>query len=147
MDLNAIAKAALPELESIARQRDINLTYQGESSVVSGVPHLLSAIVTNLTTNAIKYNRTGGKVELSVTNTPEGAVLTVDDTGIGIPVAHQERIFERFYRVDKSHSKAMGGTGLGLSIVKHAAQIHGATVSLDSRENEGTTIRIQFPKI
>ena len=144
VDLNAIAKAALPELESIARQRDINLTYQGESSVVSGVPHLLSAIVTNLTTNAIKYNRTGGKVELSVTNTPEGAVLTVDDTGIGIPVAHQERIFERFYRVDKSHSKAMGGTGLGLSIVKHAVAYHNAEISLESTPGKGTTITIQF---
>ena len=80
-------------------------------------------------------------------NAPEGAVLTVADTGIGIPEAHRERIFQRFYRVDKSHSKAVGGTGLGLSIVKHAAQIHNAAVELESRENEGTTIRIRFPKI
>ena len=146
VDLHAVARTALTELESMARQRDVSLIYQGESAMISGVPHLLSAIVTNLTTNAIKYNRTGGKVEISVANMPEGAVLTVADTGIGIPEAHRERIFQRFYRVDKSHSKAVGGTGLGLSIVKHAAQIHGAAVELESQENEGTTVRIRFPK-
>ena len=101
----------------------------------------------NLGTNAIKYNRPDGRVEIIVESTPQGAVLTVADTGIGIPEEHRERIFQRFYRVDKSHSKAVGGTGLGLSIVKHAAQIHGAEVTLDSRENEGTTIRIRFPKV
>lgn len=147
VDLGAIAKAVQTELESMARQRDITLAYQGETVMVSGVPHLLSAIVTNLTTNAIKYNRAGGKVEISVATTPEGALLTVADTGIGIPEAHRERIFERFYRVDKSHSKSVGGTGLGLSIVKHAVQIHGATLKLDSRENEGTTITVRFPKL
>ena len=147
VDLSTIATAALAELDSIARQREITLIYQGTPATVSGVPHLLTAIVNNLTTNAIKYNRPGGKVEISVENSPEGALLTVSDTGIGIPEAHRERIFQRFYRVDKSHSKAVGGTGLGLSIVKHAAQIHGATVELDSQENEGTTITIRFPKI
>ena len=147
VDLSVIAAAALRELDSMAQQRDVSLMFQGEPAMVSGVPHLLAAIVTNLTTNAIKYNRVGGKVEISVANAPEGAVLTVADTGIGIPEAHRERIFQRFYRVDKSHSKAVGGTGLGLSIVKHAAQIHNAAVELESRENEGTTIRIRFPKI
>ena len=147
VDLSGIAAAALGELDSMAQQRDVSLMFQGEPAMVSGVPHLLAAIVTNLTTNAIKYNRVGGKVEISVASAPEGAVLTVADTGIGIPEAHRERIFQRFYRVDKSHSKAVGGTGLGLSIVKHAAQIHNAAVELESRENEGTTIRIRFPKI
>ena len=144
VDLGTIAKTALTELESMARQRDVTLIYQGEAAMISGVPHLLSAIVTNLTTNAIKYNRAGGKVEISVANMPEGAVLTVADTGIGIPEAHREQIFQRFYRVDKSHSKAVGGTGLGLSIVKHAAQIHGAAIELESQENKGTTIKIRF---
>ena len=147
VDLAAVIAATLPELESVSRNREITLTYQGEAAMVSGVPHLLTAIVTNLATNAIKYNRPGGKVDITVANTPEGAVLTVADTGIGIPQSHRERIFERFYRVDKSHSKAVGGTGLGLSIVKHAAQIHNAAVELESQENEGTTIRIRFPKI
>ena len=147
VDLSVTAAAALAELESMAQQRDVSLVFQGDPVTVSGVPHLLTAIVTNLTTNAIKYNRPGGKVEISVGNTPEGPVLTVADTGIGIPEAHRGRIFERFYRVDKSHSKAVGGTGLGLSIVKHAAQIHGAAIELESQENEGTTIRIRFPKV
>ena len=147
VDLSVTAAAALAELESMAQQRDVSLVFQGDPVTVSGVPHLLTAIVTNLTTNAIKYNRPGGKVKISVSNTPEGPVLTVADTGIGIPEAHRGRIFERFYRVDKSHSKAVGGTGLGLSIVKHAAQIHGAAIELESQENEGTTIRIRFPKV
>ena len=137
----------MPELDSVATRRSVTLSYQGEPAMVSGVPHLLTAIATNLISNAIKYNRAEGKVMITVENTPEGAVLTVADTGIGIPEDHRERIFQRFYRVDKSHSKAVGGTGLGLSIVKHAAQIHGAAVELESQENEGTTIRIRFPKI
>ena len=147
VDLCSIAATALPELESVAQKQDVTLTCHGEPAMVSGVPHLLTAIVTNLVSNAIKYNRPQGTVEISVKNSDRGAVLTVTDTGIGIPESHQEQIFQRFYRVDKSHSKAVGGTGLGLSIVKHAAQIHNATVELDSRENEGTTIKISFPKL
>ena len=147
VDLSSIVAATMPELDSVATRRSVTLSYQGEPAMVSGVPHLLTAIATNLISNAIKYNRAEGKVMITVENTPEGAVLTVADTGIGIPEDHRERIFQRFYRVDKSHSKAVGGTGLGLSIVKHAAQIHGAAVELESQENEGTTIRIRFPKI
>ena len=146
VDLHTVAMSALPELESVAKKQNVVLSYRGQRAMVNGIPHLLLAIMTNLTTNAIKYNRSGGRVEITVEDAPEGAVLTVADTGIGIPEEHRERIFERFYRVDKSHSKAVGGTGLGLSIVKHAAQIHGAEVTLDSRENEGTTIHIRFPK-
>ena len=147
VDLRVIGENAVRELESTAQMRDVTLHFGGESAMVRGVPHLLTAIVMNLSTNAIKYNRPGGRVEITVENTPQGAVLAVADTGIGIPEEHRERIFERFYRVDKSHSKAVGGTGLGLSIVKHAAQIHEATVELESLENEGTTIRIRFPKL
>ena len=147
VDLRAVAEAVVRELESTAQKGNVTMEFRGESALVNGVPHLLSAIVANLSTNAIKYNRPGGRVDVTVENTPQGAVLTVADTGIGIPEEHRERIFERFYRVDKSHSKAVGGTGLGLSIVKHGAQIHDAEVTLDSRENEGTTIKIRFPKI
>ena len=147
VDLAAVAENVVRELESTAQKQNVTIGFRGEPAQVNGVPHLLTAIVTNLSTNAIKYNRPGGRVDVTVENTPNGAELTVADTGIGIPEEHRERIFQRFYRVDKSHSKAVGGTGLGLSIVKHAAQIHGAEVTLDSRENEGTTIKIRFPKL
>lgn len=146
VDLKSVAEGVVLELESTAQKQDVAIHFQGQPAMVQGVPHLLGAIVTNLTTNAIKYNRPGGRVDITVDNTPQGAVLTVADTGIGIPEEHRERIFQRFYRVDKSHSKAVGGTGLGLSIVKHAAQIHQAEIDLESRENEGTTIKIRFPK-
>ena len=147
VDLAAIAENVVRELESTAQRGNVTIHFRGEPALVNGVPHLLSAIVANLSTNAIKYNRPEGRVDVVVESTPQGAVLTVADTGIGIPEEHRERIFQRFYRVDKSHSKAVGGTGLGLSIVKHAAQIHGAEVTLDSREHEGTTIKIRFPKL
>ena len=146
VDLRSVAENVVRELESTAQRGNVTIGFRGEPALVRGVPHLLVAIVTNLSTNAIKYNRPDGRVDVTVEDTPQGAVLTVTDTGIGIPEEHRERIFERFYRVDKSHSKAVGGTGLGLSIVKHAVQIHGAQITLDSRENEGTTIKIRFPK-
>ena len=146
VDLTATARAALPELEAMAQKRDVVLDFRGGPALLSGDPQLLTAIVVNLTTNAIKYNRPGGRVTVSVEDTPEAVVLTVADTGIGIPEEHRDRIFERFYRVDKSHSKAVGGTGLGLSIVKHAALIHKADIRLESRENEGTTITVRFPR-
>ena len=102
-------------------------------------------IIYNLADNAIKYNKDGGSVRVTVEKCGGDAVLTVADTGIGIAPEHQSRIFERFYRVDKSHSKASGGTGLGLSIVKHAAAYHHAKIELESAEDEGTTIRVIFP--
>ena len=101
---------------------------------------MLQEVIYNLCDNAIKYNVPGGRVQIRV----EGRKLTVSDTGIGIPQEHQDRIFERFYRVDKSHSKATGGTGLGLSIVKHAVAYHNAKITLDSAPGKGTTITIQF---
>ena len=112
---------------------------------ISGVRQLLDEMISNLCDNAIKYNRPGGRVTISVSRSDRGAELSVSDTGIGIPPEDQSRVFERFYRVDKSHSKAIGGTGLGLSIVKHGAAFHGADLSLESQPDRGTTIRLTFP--
>lgn len=125
-----------------------------DSVMMDGVPQLVSSIVYNLCENAIKYNRTGGNVSIDISRTTEKndndicesfVLLTVTDTGIGIPPEHQARIFERFYRVDKSHSKEVGGTGLGLSIVKHAAKVHNAVINLNSAIGKGTTIQVKFP--
>ena len=145
-DLYQLAQDAVQELQSAAQRAGITLTLTGESCPLEGFPQLLSGIVTNLCTNAIKYNHPGGKAEVSLKNGPDAITLTVTDTGIGIPPEHQERIFERFYRVDKSHSKAVGGTGLGLSIVKHAVLIHNAKIDLRSMEGLGTTITVRFPR-
>ena len=123
---------------------EVELSLSGEKTEIEGIPELLETIVFNLCDNAIKYNRKGGKVSVSVTKTEREAVLSVKDTGIGIPPEQFERIFERFYRVDKSHSKEVGGTGLGLSIVKHAAKIHGAKIEIESEIGEGTTIVVRF---
>ena len=113
---------------------------------VRSVRRLLSEILYNLCDNAIKYNVPGGRVSVDVAGTAEGAAITVSDTGIGIPAEHQARVFERFYRVDKSHSRASGGTGLGLSIVKHAVQDLGGTIRLDSTPGQGTSIRVTIPE-
>ena len=116
----------------------------GEEAVISGVPGLLREMVFNLCDNAIKYNVPGGTVEVNVSRREGGALLTVRDTGIGIPAEFQSRVFERFFRVDKSRSKASGGTVLGLSIVKHGAQHHGAKLSLRSQEGRGTEVSVLF---
>ncbi len=144
-DLFVIAGQTVQSLQTEAENSHVTLTLDGESAVMSGIPQLLQSIVFNLCDNAIKYNREYGSVSVTVKNESEGVVLTVADTGIGIPPEHQERIFERFYRVDKSRSKELGGTGLGLSIVKHAARIHHARVDLQSVENGGTTFTVTFP--
>ena len=136
------AKQLLPEAEAAK----VALEVSGEPTEIDGIPQLLSSIIYNLIDNAIKYNREGGRVAVSVKNADNRAILTVEDTGIGIPKEHQERIFERFYRVDKSRSKALGGTGLGLSIVKHAAMIHGARIEVESEVGKGTRVEVDFPK-
>ncbi len=146
LDLWDAAQSTVRSLASAGELGGICLRVEGEPAVISGVPQLVSGILFNLTDNAIKYNRPGGSVVLRVEDGETEAVLTVADTGIGIPEEHRERIFERFYRVDKSHSKEVGGTGLGLSIVKHAALILGADISLDSSVGVGTTITVRFPK-
>jgi two-component system phosphate regulon sensor histidine kinase PhoR len=144
----------LDSLQNAADQRGVRLELRseadpsgkGEPAVVSGVWQLLSEAVFNLCDNAIKYNRPGGSVTVEVGRGDGGEVfLSVSDTGIGIPPEHQDRVFERFYRVDKSHSKAIGGTGLGLSIVKHVAQFHHAELKLESIPDAGTRITMIFP--
>lgn len=145
LDLYALCQSVLLELQPQGEKAGVSLSLEGEETLMEGVAQLLHGIVYNLGDNAIKYNRPGGSVTLRVR--PEGAeaILSVSDTGIGIPPEHQGRIFERFYRVDKSHSKEVGGTGLGLSIVKHAVRLHEGRLELQSLPGEGTTITIRFP--
>ena len=145
-DLLTLSQEAAEDLKSAAEQKDIRVTVGGESTCVGGVRRLLYEVIYNLCDNAIKYNVDGGSVTVHVGTEDGKAVVSVADTGIGIAPEHQSRIFERFYRVDKSHSKASGGTGLGLSIVKHAVQYHHGTVELKSEEGRGTTIRVLLPK-
>lgn len=145
IDLYVVAGRTISSLAQAANEAQVTLELTGTSAMIEGIPQLVNGIVYNLCDNAIKYNKPGGTVSINVQVRENGTVLTVKDTGIGIPQEHQQRIFERFYRVDKSHSKEVGGTGLGLSIVKHAAQVHGAEVELKSKPGEGTTIRVIFP--
>ena len=127
-------------LQPSAEEKHVSISVSGAGFSVLGVRRMLQEIIYNLCDNAIKYNVPGGNVMIHAENNR----LVVSDTGIGIPAEHKDRIFERFYRVDKSHSKASGGTGLGLSIVKHAAAYHKAEISLESTPGKGTTITIQF---
>ena len=145
VELLSLCTDTVKSLESAAQQRQITMTVTGDAVTVPGVRRLLTETVFNLCDNAIKYNKDGGSVAVTVGRDGPDAVVTVADTGIGIPPEHQGRVFERFYRVDKSHSKASGGTGLGLSIVKHAVAYHHGTVTLDSREGEGTTFTLCLP--
>lgn len=144
-DLGILAEEILQDLTPVAELAGVKLELSGGGTLV-GIPHLLRGILFNLVDNAIKYNRPGGTVEVAVAEEGREVILTVRDTGIGIAKAHQDRIFERFYRVDKSHSRQAGGTGLGLSIVKHAAKIHNAAIAVASTEGEGTAITVRFPK-
>ena len=146
VDLLTLSQETASNLQAAAEQKNVSLFVEGESMRVNGVRRLLYEVIYNLCDNAIKYNVEGGSVKVSVGTEGGKAVVSVADTGIGIAPEHQSRIFERFYRVDKSHSKASGGTGLGLSIVKHAVQYHHGTVELKSEEGKGTTIRVLLPK-
>ncbi len=137
-----IAQDVTERLSHRAKGRNISISCTGEDTVIDGDLSQITELVYNLTDNAVKYNRDGGTVTLSVGD----KCISVSDTGIGIPEKYQDRIYERFFRVDKSHSKKIGGTGLGLSIVKHIAQCHNASISLESREGEGTTFTVSFPK-
>lgn len=144
IDLYEVAKECMDELTVNAKQRNVNISLDGESCNVHGSKDMLKELVENLAQNAIRYNNAGGKVWVSVTKRDGRSVLTVKDNGIGIPASEQQRIFERFYRVDKSRSKATGGTGLGLAIVKHIVEIHDAKIELDSAPGVGTTISVLF---
>ena len=146
VDLLTVSQEAAQTLQDAAAARQVTVSVQGEPTVIPGVRRLLYEIVYNLCDNAIKYNRDGGRVDITVAHDADGSSVTVADTGIGIAPEHQARVFERFYRVDKSHSKASGGTGLGLSIVKHAMQLHHGRIELESTPGTGTTIRAIFPK-
>ena len=145
VDLLEVARECVERQKVNAKRSFISLTYLGESAPVLGSRSLLDELCQNLCDNAIRYNRPGGKVQIITACTRDGhCSLTVKDNGIGIPEEAQSSVFERFYRVDKSRSKATGGTGLGLAIVKHIARIHNARIKLESEIGEGTTITVLF---
>ena len=145
VELFETAKEVQTTLENAAKEKNVTVILNGEHAEINGVKRLIYEIVYNLCDNAIKYNTDGGKVDITVSSDGKNAKIRVADTGIGIPPEHRDRIFERFYRVDKSHSKASGGTGLGLSIVKHAIQYHNGKITLESEVGKGTTITVEFP--
>lgn len=147
VDILEIAKNVVGLLRDRAEQKHIQMSVSGENLQVQGVRGFLHEMIYNLCDNAIKYNVEGGNVEIVISNSADGPSVTVKDTGIGIPPEYQNRVFERFFRVDKSRSKASGGTGLGLSIVKHIVQYHRATIRLSSQVEKGTAITIVFSKI
>ena len=146
VDLADLAEEALRDLQAEADKKHVTLHCGTQSACITGVRRLLYEIIYNLIDNAVKYNVDGGRVDIQVAGEPHNVRVTVKDTGIGIAPEHQGRIFERFYRADKSHSKASGGTGLGLSIVKHAVQYHHGSIDLQSQPGKGTQISVTFPK-
>lgn len=145
VDLSELCKSVLDNLSEKAKAKNIKVAYSGDSTSVCGIRPILYEMIYNLCDNAIRYNKVNGNVTVKLKNENGKTILSVSDTGIGIAPEHHERIFERFYRVDKSHSKDTGGTGLGLAIVKHAAMIHKAEIALESLEGKGTKITITFP--
>ena len=145
VDLLELARQTAGRLGPVARRAEVSIQVKGSPAKVCGVPAVLDEMVFNLCDNAVKYNRAGGSVTISMEPGEHETVLTVQDTGIGIPDQDRDRVFERFYRVDKARSRQIGGTGLGLSIVKHAAALHDARIDLDSTLGKGTTIRVSFP--
>lgn len=146
IDVFETARDAVNRLSVKAQSANVELSLSGEPSEIVGVQHILDEIIYNVCENAIKYNRPGGFVRISVRNDDDESLITVSDSGIGIPKGDRERVFERFYRVDKSHSKEIGGTGLGLSIVKHGVMYLGGRVELESEEGRGTVVTVGFPR-
>ena len=147
VDLAEVISETISLLTSSASKRNVTLHFENKMGmgIVQGVPSYIQEIVYNLIDNAIRYNKEGGKVFVSLEKLKNGKLeFSVKDTGIGIPEEYQQRVFERFFRVDKSHSRETGGTGLGLSIVKHAAKIQNAKLTLESQENHGTRIAVEF---
>ena len=144
IDLFELAADIKERLSVAAERRGIDIEVTGGPIVIRSIRQILDEIIYNLCDNAVKYNKENGKVEISVYHEGAKACVTVKDTGIGIPLAHQERVFERFYRVDKSHSKEIGGTGLGHSIVKHGAASLGAELFLESKEGEGSAFTLKW---
>ncbi|MPM20942.1 Sensor-like histidine kinase senX3 [bioreactor metagenome] len=145
VDLLEATHSTVEYLSFSAEKRDVTLHVVGEHLIVQGKRSLLEELVYNLCDNAIRYNKPGGEVRVEIQRREGRVCLTVSDNGIGIPPEHQSRIFERFYRVDKSHSKETGGTGLGLAIVKHVALSHGGKITVSSAVGQGTRIQVSFP--
>lgn len=145
VNIAELARLAVSRLSSIADRSGITLTVSGDEAVYEGIPSVLEEMIYNLLDNAVKYNKAGGKAEINIKD-GDNVVITVKDTGIGIPADSIDRVFERFFRADKSHSRRIGGTGLGLSIVKHGAQLHGGSVSAESAEGIGTTMTLVLPR-
>ncbi|MBQ2862701.1 MAG: PAS domain-containing protein [Clostridia bacterium] len=146
VELLLVAEEAVGVLSSAAEAKNIGITLLGDKAHIEGIRSIIYEMIYNLLDNALKYNRDGGQVTVRVARLPKPSI-TVTDTGIGIPAEHLSRIFERFYRVDKSHSKSIGGTGLGLSIVKHAAAYHNAEISVNSEVGRGTSVTVEFPDV
>ena len=144
VDMLALAKDAAFRLKTVADDNNVTVSVSGEKLIINGIRSVLDEIVYNLCENGIKYNKPGGRVDIFVGVENGRRVLKVSDTGIGIPQEDRARIFERFYRVDKSHSRKIGGTGLGLSIVKHGAAYHNASVEVESKVNEGSCFTVVF---
>lgn len=146
VDLYAIAKDVQRCLEFSAEKKNVKISVNGERAVVRGVHSIVYEMIYNLCDNAVRYNQKNGSVDVKIANNPEGIVVSIKDTGIGIALEDQDRIFERFYRVDKSHSRETGGTGLGLSIVKHGAHLHRAKIEMNSEVGKGTEVILHFEK-
>ena len=146
VDILELAEETVERLNPIADSMGVSVTVDGEPCYVSGSRKRLDELVFNLIDNAVRYNKADGSVAVSVKNTEANIIFAVADTGIGIPSEARDRVFERFYRVDKSRSKRDGGTGLGLAIVKRVAMLYGAEIRLESEENVGTTVSVRFPK-
>lgn len=144
VDLYLMTQDIVSRLTLLASKKNVKFHVSGESTVIEGIPHILQEMIYNLCENAIKYNVENGNVFIQVAQIGEHKRVVIEDTGIGIPKEHQDRIFERFYRVDKSHSRETGGTGLGLSIVKHGALLHGAEIKVESEKGKGTRIELTF---
>ncbi len=144
VSLRVLSEEVCETLSDAAKIKNVSLEVTGDDGVITGVRRLLYEVVYNLCDNAIKYNNPGGSVKVTIAQNPGEVLLRVQDTGIGIPLEHQDKVFERFYRVDKSHSKQSGGTGLGLSIVKHAVQYHHGKITVESELNKGTSISVLF---
>ncbi|MEE1087010.1 MAG: ATP-binding protein [Schaedlerella sp.] len=144
VDLYQLCRETVSRLSPLASQKKVHMSVSGERVLYVGIRQILDEMIYNICENAIKYNKEGGSVDVWAGENQEGIIVQIKDTGIGIPVEYQERVFERFFRVDKSHSKETGGTGLGLSIVKHGAILHGAHVEVESDVGQGTAVTIKF---
>ena len=146
IDLYELSEEIARRIKPVSDKAGLKVSVTGEHAVFFGVRKILDEMIFNLCDNAVKYNRQNGTVDINIRKENGRTLLSVKDSGFGIPVSAQDRVFERFYRVDSSRSKALGGTGLGLSIVKHGAIYHGADIKLESEENVGTTITVSFPE-